>query len=198
MVEPLESGLPGLALLPGDHICALYYGQPDRDEVLLPYLRTGLRAGDKCLAMMDGDLVQLVADIGNGNGLAASDQLDVRAAPDAYLDAGRFSAHRMITFIDASVSAALSGGYHFVRTVGEVPWLLERPPGAEEFFDYESELNRFSPSYPQVVLCMYDMQRFGGSVLVDMLKTHPKLLLGGMVLDNPHFLSPDEYRAARQ
>jgi hypothetical protein len=30
-----------------------------------------------------------------------------------------------------------------------------------------------------------------------MLKTHPKLLLGGMVLENPHYLSPDELLAAR-
>jgi hypothetical protein len=34
--------------------------------------------------------------------------------------------------------------------------------------------------------------------LPGMLKTHPKLLLGGMVLDNPNFLSPDDYRATRQ
>jgi hypothetical protein len=41
---------------------------------------------------------------------------------------------------------------------------------------------------------MYDLERFGGGVVVDLLKTHPKLLLGGVLIDNPHALTPDEFR----
>jgi hypothetical protein len=37
----------------------------------------------------------------------------------------------------------------------------------------------------------------GGSTMVDLLRTHPRLLLGGMVIDNPHYLTPDEFRLAR-
>ena len=91
MLESRQFGLPGLAMQPGDHICALYFGQVDRDRILLPYLRTGLRAGDKCVAMMDGD-VQLVTDIGDGGLVGTSDQLDVRPSSDADLRDGRFSA----------------------------------------------------------------------------------------------------------
>jgi hypothetical protein len=32
---------------------------------------------------------------------------------------------------------------------------------------------------------------------VDVLKTHPKVLIGGMVLDNPYYLEPDEFLAKR-
>ena len=43
---------------------------------------------------------------------------------------------------------------------------------------------------------LYDLDVFGGGILVDLLKTHPKLLLGGMLLENPrHALSPDEFVA---
>ena len=45
----------------------------------------------------------------------------------------------------------------------------------------ESEMNRFLPLYPQVILCLYDMQQFGGDIVVDLLRTHPKVLFGGMV-----------------
>ena len=34
-------------------------------------------------------------------------------------------------------------------------------------------------------------------MVVDLLRTHPKLLLGGLLLDNPNYMSPEEYRAAR-
>jgi hypothetical protein len=32
---------------------------------------------------------------------------------------------------------------------------------------------------------------------MDLLTTHPRLLIGGMVLENPHSLSPDEFLASR-
>ena len=33
--------------------------------------------------------------------------------------------------------------------------------------------------------------------MVDLLRTHPKLLLVGLVIDNPHYLSPDDYLTTR-
>ena len=53
-------------------------------------------------------------------------------------------------------------------------------------------MNRFLPLYPQVILCLYDLERFGGSIVVDLVKIHPKLLLSGMIVENPHSLTPDE------
>jgi hypothetical protein len=53
------------------------------------------------------------------------------------------------------------------------------------------------PRYHQVILCLYDIDRFGGGIVVDMLKTHPRVLLGGAVLENPFYLSPDEFLATR-
>ena len=76
-------------------------------------------------------------------------------------------------------------------------WALRDASGVEELVGYESELNRFMPKYPQLMLCLYDLKRFGGGIVVDMLKTHPKLLLGGMLLENPYYLSPDEFLAVR-
>jgi len=70
-------------------------------------------------------------------------------------------------------------------------------PGVEDFVGYEARLNHFLPRYPQVVLCLYELDRFSGEVLVDVLKTHPKVLFGGMVLDNPYYLAPDEFLATR-
>jgi hypothetical protein len=34
--------------------------------------------------------------------------------------------------------------------------------------------------------------------VVDLLMTHPKLLVGGMLLDNPYYLTADEFIARRQ
>jgi hypothetical protein len=35
-------------------------------------------------------------------------------------------------------------------------------------------------------------------MMLDLLRTHPKLLLGGLVIENPHYLTPDEYLTLKQ
>ena len=48
-------------------------------------------------------------------------------------------------------------------------------PRSKDLAEYESELNRFVPRYPQVIVCLHDL----------------------LVFENPHYLSPDEYRSAK-
>ena len=104
----------------------------------------------------------------------------------------------MLNFWDDSVGAALNeDGFPFVRSTGETTWTVKELPGLYDFLTYEAELNRFLPRYPQVLLCLYDLDHFGGQILVDILKTHPKVLMGGTVLENLHYLEPDEFLASR-
>ncbi len=42
---------------------------------------------------------------------------------------------------------------------------------------------------------MYELSQLDGSVVVELLKVHPRLLLYGMILENPYYLTPDEYSA---
>lgn len=46
-------GIEGVDLRAGDHLCALHDGPSERDEILVPYVREGLRSGDKCMVVVD-------------------------------------------------------------------------------------------------------------------------------------------------
>jgi hypothetical protein len=70
-------------------------------------------------------------------------------------------------------------------------------PDIQELMVLESEMSRYLPLYPQVVVCLYDMGRFGGGALVNLVMTHPRLLVGGMLMENPYCLTPDEVLARR-
>jgi hypothetical protein len=75
----------------------------------------------------------------------------------------------MIAFWDRSVGTTLGGaGYPRIRLAGEMPAALQGDSERTDFFRSES-------------------------ALLDLLRTHPKLLLGGLVLENPHYIPPDEY-----
>jgi hypothetical protein len=201
MTDSVALGVNGLSIPPGSHICAFFRGVSERDEIMVPFLREGLRAGNKCMCIIydevDGVRTALGADASLAAG-AARDQLDIRSSKETYLRRGTFSTQEMLDFWDDSVGAALNeDGFPFVRSTGETTWTLKELPGLYDFLTYEAELNRFLPRYPQVILCLYDLDHFGGQILVDILKTHPKVLMGGTVLENLHYLEPDEFLASR-
>jgi hypothetical protein len=201
MQAPVPVGVPGVNIAPGDHICAFYPTLAERDDILMPYLREGIQAGDKCIAVLDTDDVLEIDDALQAECArvpADGDrQLEMKHSRDAYLRGGKFTCDSMLDFWEASVGGAFAAGFPFARAVGEMTWALRKMPGVDELVGYEAKLNRFLPRYPQVVLCLYELERFDGEVLVDVLKTHPKVLLGGMVLDNPYYLEPEEFLAAR-
>lgn len=199
-VVPL--GPPGLSLEVGDHVCALYRGSEGRDEILLPYLEAGLDAGDRCIAVLDeadpDEVASRLAGTHDTDGAIGSHQLDIRCSAETYLRGGAFSKPAMLGFWDEAVGSGMSeGGFTFTRSVGEMTWALRDMPGVDGLVDYEADLNRFLPQYPQVIVCLYDLDRFDGSVVVDLLRTHPKLLLRGTLIDNPYYLEPDEFLRTR-
>jgi len=69
-------------------------------------------------------------------------------------------------------------------------WAAGGVPGAGEVTAYEAEVNRFAPRHPQVLLCLYDLSRFTAEAVVEVLRTHPWILVADVVLANPYFLPP--------
>ncbi|HKN92596.1 MAG TPA: MEDS domain-containing protein [Acidimicrobiia bacterium] len=199
MTESIALGLNGLSIPPGTHICAFFRGIPERDEIMVPFLLEGLRSGDKCTCIIDDGLDAVRVALGGHLGASAvAHQLDIQPSKAAYLRRGTFSTQDMLDFWDESVGAALNDqGFPFARSAGETTWTLSELPDLNDFLTYESELNRFLPRYPQVIMCLYDLDRFGGQILVDILKTHPKVLMGSTVLENLYYLEPDEFLASR-
>jgi hypothetical protein len=65
-------------------------------------------------------------------------------------------------------------------------------PDINELLMLESEMNQYLPLYPQVIVCLYDIDRFGGGALMNLVKTHPRMLVSGVVIENPYLLTPDE------
>jgi hypothetical protein len=196
----------GLQLSAGDHICGFYRRPSERDDILIPFLVEGLRSGDKCTAVVDsctpGDVLeQMSAHLEVDPYLSAS-QLEVLDAEGTYLADGGFLPERMLKFWEAKAHQGPRGpgrpGPGFARNIGDMSWAHGQGPGVgEDLIGYESELNRIMSNFPQVNLCLYDLTRCSGDLIMDVLKTHPKALLGGMVIDNPYYLEPDEFLASR-
>ena len=204
MPASIELGIPGTELRPGDHICAFYRGSDERDSMILPALATGLESGDKCLCIVDStpmsDLLaaldrQTQADV---PACVSLGQLEMRTSDEVYLRGGRFSAEAMFELLDEFFGRSLTQeGYPLVRSTGEMIWAANQPPGVEELFFYEAMLNLVFPFYEGVGICLYDLDHFSSDTIFEVMETHSKVLIGGMLLENPYFVAPSaaEFRA---
>jgi hypothetical protein len=196
MTETVPSGIDGIRLLPGSHVCAFYRGDHDRDRLLHGYLGAGLAAGDKCICMVDSaftakrlqPLTRASSEAGHSTG-----QLDIHLPESTYLAGGGFTPGDMLTFWTEGMIKAQHEGYSFCRLAGEMTWALRDAPGVENLAGYKSELNRVTSSYPVVVLCLYDLDLFSGEVVINIVKTHPQVVVQGSLVENPYYVGPDEF-----
>ena len=192
-------GVGGLEADSGDHICGVFSGEQERDQILVPFLQAGLASGDKCICVIDGTAPgQIVSALGPGGeaaALTAGKQLEVIGASEMYLRSGRFSADEVIGVWKAAISDAMYAGQFDVVRAVETWSRRDVVPDMNELLMLESEMNRYLPLYPQVVMCLYDLDQFGSGALVNLVMTHPRMLMGGMVIENPYYLTPDEVLA---
>ena len=196
MTGTVPSGIDEIRLLPGSHICAFYRGDSDRDRLLTGYLGAGLAAGDKCICVVDSALtakrLKSLTRASSGPGHPGG-QLDVHLPESTYLAGGRFTTSDMLTFWTEGMIKAELEGFSFFRLAGEMTWALRDAPGVEHLVGYESELNRVTSSYPVVVLCLYDLDLFSGEIVINIVKTHPQVLVRGILIENPYYVGPDEF-----
>lgn len=202
MTESVDIGVLGLAVPRGTHICTFYTGSAGRDDIVLPFLAEGIRAGDRCLCFLDtaapSEVLSSLARQVDVRPPVETGQLELGTPADSYLRSGTFSAEEMIDYWGEEAAAAQrGGGYGFTRATGEMPSVLDQPGERAEFFRYEARLNEVIPDYPQVILCLYDLERFGSEVLMDVLRTHPRVIVDDMVHDNPYYVEPGKYLARR-
>lgn len=188
-----------IGLMRGDHVCGFYYGEEERDALLVPFLREGLVSGEKCVAVVDSTQPdEVIARIGGTPDSVASGQLEFYHSDETYLRTGTFDPDLMISFWEERAHLIhAEGTFSCSRLVGEMSWLERVPPPRNSVVRYESWADGFAARYAQTVLCLYDLRRVGSGILMDLLRTHSKLLLGGLVLENPHHISADEFDATR-
>ncbi len=66
-------------------------------------------------------------------------------------------------------------------------------PGVNDIIEYETKLNYVVTKYPDPLVCCYDLNRHSASVVMDILRTHPMVIVGGVLQENPLYVPPEEF-----
>lgn len=199
MAEPVALGVNGIDTMVGAHICGFYHGREELESILFPYLETGVRGGEKTLCLIDSQSPEEVLDALrpgiNVEAALAAHQLEVKHSTESYLATGAFEMEDWIDQLRTlSANSVEQEGFPRMRAVGEMSWALRKTfPGSEDLFAYEAEVNRFVGSYQVLYFCLYDVDRVSGSMVMDAIKTHPQVLIGGCLFENPYYMEPEHF-----
>ncbi|VTU16453.1 hypothetical protein RA8CHR_01272 [Variovorax sp. RA8] len=79
------------------------------------------------------------------------------------------------------------------RITGHAEWAGEHWPGVEDFLEYEARLNDVVPKGRDTVVCLYDLSKTSASLVADVLRTHPVIILGGVLHENPFFTPVEQF-----
>ncbi len=167
--HPAHTVIDGVAYALGAHLCGLFASEVGRIKQVIGFLEDGLRPGTVCfyvapdksradaLAHLEKSRPSLRTDIAAGRLILP----DFMPSPRAQLE-----------YFETSMRAALRGGAHTLRIVGDVSGL--GPKTEEEgLLEFEAEFEEvIAKRFPLVTLCQYDVRQFSGVTILNALKLH--------------------------
>ena len=158
------------------HAAAVVRSHDQLLDAALPWLESGLAAGDLTVLSCDEETADLLrAQVGPaGAALVSEPRVSLRNVrpPDALVATRRLLAR------------AAESGSGRLRVLGGAEF-GPAPRDWREAQRYESVLNRLLATAPIEALCLYDERRLPEQAVLSARSTHPQLLTDGVLVENP-------------
>ena len=168
------------------HACAFVRGPEEERAIIEPFFVEGMKRGEKAVYIVDPEQRERYAEelreLAPNHGL-----LDVTTWNDAHLKGGRFDAERMMALLEQAISAHAATGKPPMRLVGQMGWVFSEPPGIEDLVAYEATVNDLLNRGKTPTVCVYDVTRLRGSMMMDLLRAHPLTVMNGVLHENPFY-----------
>ena len=180
------------------HACAFFNNDEEEYRVLLPFITDGLERGEKAVhivnpARLSEHVRQLHTAGVDVHSAQQRGQLELRNTIDTYLSDGKFDQHRMLDSFERLARNNRAAGNSPSRIVCQMDWASEGGPAVHDVVEFESRVNEVWSRYDDVVICVYPLARFGGETVIDIIRTHPVVVIGGILQHNPFFVPPRQF-----
>lgn len=196
-IENTPVNLAGSALTHSCHACAFFHTKEEEYRVLMPFIMEGFERGDRAFHIVDAEhraahLDRLAHQGVDISAAEAAGQLEVQDWRETYLKDGRFDQDLMIETLLKIIDPSNAPPGKTSRNIANMEWALEDRPGTHDLVEYEARLNQALPKQHAPVVCTYDLSKFDASVVIDIMRTHPMVIIGGILQENPFFISSEQ------
>jgi hypothetical protein len=180
------------------HVCAFFNSSEEKYRVLLPFIKEGLECGHKAFHIVNEDChldhSRRMDAVGiNTSAAQRSGQLEIRSDTQTYLQQGLFNPDQMLTMFEQLASGGTSGAYPLTRFICHMDWATEGSSRIDELIEFECRANDVWRRHHDVVICTYDLAKVSGNTVIDILRTHPMVIIGGFLQQNPFFMQPEDF-----
>ena len=163
---------------------------------MVPFFKEGIDRGEKAFYVSECEmrthLLQTLSLAGIDVSLAEKrGLLETKKWEEIYIREGRFDQDAMLVLIQDVLSQGREQGSALTRFVARMEWVIKYGMGLNELLEYEARLNQILPKFPDPVICVYDLAKFTAGSVMDILRTHPMVIIGGLMAENPFFVAPD-------
>jgi DNA-binding NarL/FixJ family response regulator len=207
LIPTIESLLRNLIHLAGcsvgrdRHIAALLHAPEEEYRVLAPFVAEGLSRGENTIHIIDPpdrdshleSMARAGVDLARAE---AEGKARMVSWKETYLREDRFDQAAMLDLIQQMLRDSAAQGFPLARLVAHMEWALSDRPGVDDLIEYESKVNEVLPNFDDVVICAYDPSKFGSDTMTEVIRTHPALLIGDTLRDNPLYVPPERWTRA--
>ncbi len=166
--------------------------------MLLPFIKDGFACEHKAVHVLNpgqrADHLERLAAAGID--LASAHErglLELRNNTETYLRDGRFDPDRMLAAFEELAVGTVRAGFPLSRIVCHMEWAADGGPHIDQLVEFESRVNEVWRRHEDAVICTYNLSRFGGDTVIDIMRTHPMIIIGGILQQNPFFVPPEEF-----
>ncbi|HCJ29066.1 MAG TPA: hypothetical protein DHV63_07190 [Pseudomonas sp.] len=180
------------------HVCAFFDSREQEYDVLIPFFKEAIDQGEKSIHILNPATLaehrNRLIDAGiDAEACEACGQLELQSWHGVYLDEnGGFEKDRMLATLSAVCKEATEAGYPRVRIMGNMDWAFNDAAMGKDLLAYEAEVNEVLSENRQPAICVYDISKLSGSMMMDLLRTHPLTLINGIVQENPFYTPASE------
>ncbi len=204
MVHPLPTislGFTAQQFPPGVHICQIFGDDDERQEAVLKFLLSGLQSGERTSCFSERIDEKILAEFLGRHGISYIEVRDTGALTlagtvEIYFQNNRFDPERMLAFLRKFHEDSVIQGYPAARVIGEMTQDIQYMPGGGRLLEYEAKVSMLLREHPVTTVCQYDARLFDGAMIMDILKVHPYMVVRGSVVNNPFFITPEEFLAS--
>jgi hypothetical protein len=188
----------GSALAETRHVCAFFNSEEEEYRVLLPFIKGGFECGHKAVHVVNagqrGEHIGRLTAAGIDPVAAErSGQLEVKTNTETYLREGQFDKNRMLDAFEQMASSNAAGQFPLSRIVCRMDWAADGKSYMNDLIEFESRVNHVWEDHEDAVICTYHLGKFGGDTVIDIMRTHPMIIVGGILQRNPFFVPPSEF-----
>jgi MEDS: MEthanogen/methylotroph, DcmR Sensory domain len=188
----------GTVLRAHRHVCAFFGSAEEEYDTLLPFVCDGINCGQRAFHVLPDqhkkDHLERLRNAGiDVEQAMKSRQLEVVLPEETYLKTGRFNKDAMLVLIQEALKAGVGLGFPLTRMIAHAEAAVDDWKSENEWVEYEMRLNSVLPNYDDPVICTFDVNLLTAPHAIDILRTHPIVIVGGVLVENSFFTRPQDF-----